>query len=94
VNLQALIAWSLAHARTVLILGGVLLAVAGALVPRLPVDVFPELNAPTVVVLTEAPGLGADEVEQQVTVPLEGGIAGVPGLRRLRSSSAISLSIV
>jgi len=94
VNLQALIAWSLAHARTVLILGGVLLAVAGALVPRLPVDVFPELNAPTVVVLTEAPGLGADEVEQQVTVPLEGGIAGVPGLRRLRSSSAMGLSIV
>jgi len=92
--LAALIAWSLAHARTVLVLGGVLLAIAGALTPRLPIDVFPELNAPTVVVLTEAPGLGAEEVEQQVTAPLEGAIAGVPGLRRLRSSSAMGLSIV
>ncbi len=92
--LQFLIAWSLNNARTVLVLGGVLLAIAGWQLTRLPVDVFPELNAPTAVVLTEAPGLGADAVETQVTVPLEGAIAGVPGLRRVRSSSALGLSIV
>ncbi|HYE05904.1 MAG TPA: efflux RND transporter permease subunit [Planctomycetota bacterium] len=92
--LRHLIAWSLANARTVLVLAGVLLAASGWLLARLPVDVFPELNAPTAVVLTEAPGLGADAVETQVTVPLEGAIAGVPGLRRVRSSSALGLSIV
>ncbi|MBA3846450.1 MAG: efflux RND transporter permease subunit [Planctomycetes bacterium] len=92
--LRHLIAWSLGNARTVLVIGGVLLAFAGWLLTRLPIDVFPELNAPTVVVLTEAPGLGADAVETQVTVPLEGSIAGVPGLRRVRSSSALGLSIV
>lgn len=92
--LHLLIAWSLNNARTVLVLAGILLALAGWQLSRLPVDVFPELNAPTAVVLTEAPGLGADAVETQVTVPLEGAIAGVPGLRRVRSSSALGLSIV
>lgn len=89
-----LIRWSLDHAKTVLVLAGILVAAAGLLVPRMPVDVFPELNAPTVVVLTEAGGLAADEVESQVTLPIESALAGVPGLRRLRSSSAMSLSLV
>ncbi len=90
----AWIRWSIAHASAVLVAAGVLLVVAGITVPRLAVDVFPELNAPTVVVLTETGGLAADEVETQVTVPIESALAGVPGLRRLRSSRAMSLSLV
>jgi len=90
----AMIRWSIDHATAVLVAAGVLLVVAGITLPRLAVDVFPELNAPTVVVLTEAGGLAADEVETQVTVPLESALAGIPGLRRLRSSSAMSLSLV
>lgn len=92
--LQRLIAFSLRNSALVLILAvGVLVASVYAMT-RMPVDVFPELNAPTVVVLSEAGGLGAEEVEQYVTLPVESALNGVPGLRRIRSGSAISLSIV
>ena len=91
---NALISWSLNHAKTVVICAGVLLALAGYLIPRMAVDVFPELNAPTVVIMTEAGGLAADEVEQYVTVPIESVVNGMPGMRRLRSSSSLGLSIV
>ncbi len=91
---QALIHLSLRHRAAVLVCAGLLLAAAGFALARLPVDVFPELNAPTVVVLTESGGLSADEVEAQVTVPIENAVNGLPGLRKLRSSSALGLSIV
>jgi CzcA family heavy metal efflux pump len=91
--LKRLIGFSLDNASLVLVLAGVLLALAGYQLGRTPVDVFPELNAPTVVVMAEAPGLAADEVEQYVTFPIESSVNGIPGVRRVRSSSAIGLSI-
>ena len=91
--LKNLIRFSIEHAALVLVLGALLLALCAWRLPQTQVDVFPELNAPTVVVMTEAPGLAADEVEQFVTLPLEGVLNGIPGVRRLRTASAIGLGI-
>ena len=91
--LKSLIRFSIDHAALVLVLAGAVLALAAWRLPRAPVDVFPELNVPTVVVMTEAPGLAADEVEQYVSFPLESAVNGIPGVRRVRTSSAIGLSI-
>src|SRR5687767_14600115 len=92
--LRRLIAFSLNQAPLVLVVAVLVLAFAAWQVPRMPVDVFPELNAPTVVILTEAGGLSAEEVEQNVSFPIETSVNGLPGVRRVRSGSAVSLSIV
>ncbi|MFN7438889.1 MAG: efflux RND transporter permease subunit, partial [Phycisphaerales bacterium] len=92
--LAKLIAFSLRQSSLVVVLAGLLLVFAGVKVKDMPVDVFPELNAPTVVVMTEAGGLAADEVELNVTFPIETAVNGLPGTRRVRSASATSLSIV
>ena len=67
---RSLIAFSLQRPFVVVALALLVVGVGGYLAPRMHVDVFPELNAPTVVILTESPGLAADEVEQTVTLPL------------------------
>ncbi len=92
--LKHLIAFSLRQSTLVLLLAAAMVVYAIVRLPRMPVDVFPELNAPTVVVLTEAGGLAADEVEQYVTFPIEASVNGLPGVRRVRSASTTSLSLV
>lgn len=92
--LKKLIAFSLDNAALVLILAVMTVALSVYSMLRMPVDVFPELNAPTVVVLTEAGGFAADEVEQYVTFPIESAVNGLPGVRRVRSGSAMGLSLV
>ncbi|MEM1222403.1 MAG: efflux RND transporter permease subunit [Verrucomicrobiota bacterium] len=91
--LARLIKFSLNQAPLVLLLAALLLVFVLLRLPKIAVDVFPELNAPTVVIMTEAPGLAADEVEQYVTFPIESSVNGMPGVRRVRTSSAIGLSI-
>jgi CzcA family heavy metal efflux pump len=92
--LKHLISFSLEKSLFVLLVAGGLLAYTLYELPRMPVDVFPELNAPTVVILTESGGLAADEVEQFVTFLIEASVNGLPGVRRVRSASATSLSLV
>jgi CzcA family heavy metal efflux pump len=92
--LSKLISFSLKNPSLVVAMAGFLVLFAGLKLRDMPVDVFPELNAPTVVIMTEAGGLSADEVEATVTFPIETAVNGLPDTRRVRSSSSTSLSIV
>ncbi len=89
-----LISFSIRFRGFVLVVAGLLLLVGGFVANRTPVDVLPDLTAPSVTVLSEATGFAPEEMELLVTFPLESVLNGAPGVRRLRSVSGAGVSVV
>lgn len=92
--LNKIIHWSLHNRLVVIVLAIAILTGGVATLLRTEVDIFPDLNAPTVVVMTEAPGYAPEEVEMMVTYPIETAVNGASGVRRVRSTSTTGFSVV
>lgn len=91
---DSLIRWSL-HNRAVVLFAAAVLLVWGAFTARqVPLDVLPDLTAPTVTILVEAPGMVPTEMESLVTFPIESAINGAPGVRRVRSATAVGVGVI
>ena len=92
--MDKLIQWALGN-RALVLVAALLLTVIGIhTATRMPVDVFPDLTAPTVTVITEAHGMSPTEVETQITFPIETAVNGAEGVRRVRSATAVGISVV
>jgi CzcA family heavy metal efflux pump len=92
--LDSLIRWSLHNRAVVLFLAAVLLIWGGYSIRDMPLDVLPDLTAPTVTILVEARGMVPTEMESFVTFPIESAINGAPGVRRVRSATAVGVAVI
>jgi len=92
--LNKIIQWSIKNRLIVAIAACVLLVYGGIIAMRAPLDVFPDLTAPTVTILTESHGMAPEEVEALVSLPIEASMNGTAGVFRVRSNSAAGISIV
>jgi heavy-metal exporter, HME family len=91
---EKLIHASLGNRLMVIVLSVVLLLVGALTLVKMPVDVFPDLNKPTVTLQAEAGGMAPEEVEQLITAPLEIAMGGIPGVESIRSVSSVGLSFI
>jgi CzcA family heavy metal efflux pump len=89
-----LIRWSLKNRALVLALAAGFLAWGGYVLSTIPVDVLPDLTAPTVTVLVEGHGMAPTEMESLVTFPIEAALNGASGVRRVRSATAVGITVV
>ena len=92
--LDALIRWSLRNRLAVLAAAAAFLVWGAWVAARMPVDVLPDLTAPTVTVLAEGHGMAPTDMEALVTFPIEAGLNGASGVRRVRSSTAVGIAVV
>jgi len=92
--LDAMIRWSLRNRFAVVLLTAALLIWGGYTLTSIPLDVLPDLTAPTVTVLVEARGMAPTEMEALVTFPIESAINGAPGVRRVRSATAVGVAVI
>jgi len=90
--MKRLVQWSIDHHWMVMTLSVLLLAGGLWAAREMPVDVFPDLTAPTVTILTEGHGMAPEEMESLVTFPIESAINGASDVRRVRSATALGLS--
>ena len=92
--MKRVIHWSIDHHWIVIALAALLLAAGSWTAREMPVDVFPDLTAPTVTILAEGRGMAPEEMESLVTVPIESAINGASGVRRVRSATAVGVGVV
>ena len=92
--MKRIVQWSIDHHWIVIGLSVLLLGAGAWTARQMPIDVFPDLTAPTVTILTEGHGMAPEEMESLVTFPIESAINGASGVRRVRSATAVGIAVV